>query len=104
MTPVPDPRAVAALRRELVLACDHDGCVTWADQAAEALLERARLEELGYEVHVAADGFEGLDAARLPGLDGYQLARTLVKPVQPERLAHVMRARRGHGASTGVAP
>jgi len=35
---VPDTRAVTALRRELVLACDHDGCVIWADQAAEALL------------------------------------------------------------------
>ncbi len=29
---------MTALRRELVLACDRDGCVTWADQAAEALL------------------------------------------------------------------
>jgi CheY-like chemotaxis protein len=110
---------------------------------------RAWLEELGYHVYVAADGFEGLDLARaekptialidigLPGLDGYQLARTLretdecrdaflvaitgygrpedsarareagfdvhlVKPVQPERLAHVIRVRRP-SASTGIA-
>ena len=29
---------MTALRRELGLACDADGCITWADQAAEALL------------------------------------------------------------------
>ncbi|HZT78334.1 MAG TPA: response regulator [Vicinamibacterales bacterium] len=110
---------------------------------------RAWLEELGYHVHAAADGFEGLELARqhrppialidigLPGLDGYQLARTLreteecrdtflvaitgygrpedsararevgfdvhlVKPVQPERLAHVIRTRRS-GAPTSIA-
>jgi len=109
---------------------------------------RAWMEELGYHVHAAADGFEGLELARthkpgvvlidigLPGLDGYQLARTLreteecrhaflvaitgygrpedsararesgfdvhlVKPVQPERLAHVIRSRR-RGATSGV--
>jgi PAS domain S-box-containing protein len=109
---------------------------------------RAWLEELGYCVYAAADGFEGLELARaqkpaialidigLPGIDGYQLARTLreteecrhtflvaitgygrpedsararesgfdvhlVKPVQPERLAHVIRTRRT-GASTAL--
>jgi signal transduction histidine kinase/DNA-binding response OmpR family regulator len=29
---------LTALRRELALACDADGCVTWADPTAEALL------------------------------------------------------------------
>ena len=99
----------------------------------------AWLEQLGHRVHAAADGAEGLELARtvkpdialvdigLPGIDGYQVARTLreteecrdtflvaitgygrpedsvrareagfdvhlVKPIQPERVARVIRA------------
>ena len=140
-------------------AADLDGGVALGGDATVLLVEdnrdaretlRAWLEELGYRVHAAADGFEGLDAARahkptialidigLPGLDGYQLARLLresdecreaflvaitgygrpedsarareagfdvhlVKPVQPERLAHVIHVRRSTATSSGVA-
>lgn len=110
----------------------------------------AWLEELGHRVYTAADGAEGLDVARtirphvalvdigLPGIDGYQVARTLretdecrqaflvaitgygrpedsarareagfdihlVKPIQPERLAGVIRIAATHGVSGGAA-
>ncbi|HEY7172694.1 MAG TPA: response regulator [Vicinamibacterales bacterium] len=38
MTPAPDSRTLNLLRREIALAVDADGCVTWADPAAEAML------------------------------------------------------------------
>src|SRR5262245_36507798 len=38
MPNAPDSRTVTSLRRELALACDGDGYVTWTDQAAVALL------------------------------------------------------------------
>lgn len=38
MTPAPDARTLKSLRREIALAVDADGCVTWTDPATEALL------------------------------------------------------------------
>jgi PAS domain-containing protein len=38
VTPAPDSRTLNLLRREIAFAVDADGCVTWADQAAEAML------------------------------------------------------------------
>jgi two-component system CheB/CheR fusion protein len=65
------------------------------DDAREML--DAWLRELGHHVYTAADGFDGLDAARtlhpevilidigLPGLDGYQVAENLRAAGSPRR-------------------
>jgi signal transduction histidine kinase/CheY-like chemotaxis protein len=118
------------------------------DNADAREMLHAWLDQLGHEVHEAADGLAGLELARtvrpdvalidigLPGIDGYQVARNLrespecchaflvaitgygrpedtarareagfdlhlVKPVQPERIARVLRSRPANSASFG---
>ncbi|HZR22344.1 MAG TPA: response regulator [Vicinamibacterales bacterium] len=67
------------MRRELVLACDAEGCVTWADQAAEALLGASVGARL---ITYAAPGCEQrlrelLDHGRQNRVDGWELTLTV---------------------------
>ena len=73
MTPAPDTRTLTKLRREIALAVDADGCVTWADPATEALLGTSVGAQItAYAPADAADQLKALIATALNGpVDGW---------------------------------
>lgn len=73
MTPAPDTRTLTKLRREIALAVDADGCVTWADPATEALLGTSVGAPItAYAPAEAAGSLQALVATGLSGpVDGW---------------------------------